>query len=138
MSENRRNDIYAVKYIAATDASYKKYPFYAFATVMGSLTDIEPLAKFVFEETLENNGQLFLQKFSALCADTSEAKRTELEQLTHIPLLLVLFYTNGERRVVGTPDRPVEMLMSEAGSPKVITLSFQRYCNQRAPLFQSF
>lgn len=138
MSENRRNEIYAVKYIVASGATYRKYPFYNFASVTGALNDIEPLVKFTWEEIEENHGRSWLQKFAAISGDTSSASRDNLERVTRTPVLLILYFTNGERRVVGTTERPVEMLMSETGNPKQITLSFQRYSEARAPLYQSF
>ena len=90
------------------------------------------------EEQLDPNGILATIKFTAICTDTSEVNRNQLNGICGIPILLKVDYSNEVSKLLGSIERPVILTYTESGSPSSFTLSFQRIDRGLSPLLKSF
>ena len=78
------------------------------------------------------------QQLSATVTDTSHNNIGKLRSTFLEPGIIVLTYTNGEKKVVGSGEFPVFVSFSISGSPATINLNFERDSPEAAKIFQSF
>jgi hypothetical protein len=91
-----------------------------------------------WKEKVEAVGKPVEQELKATVTDTSSTSERELRTLLGAEGILLLSFTNGETKVVGTDEFPVLISVERSGSPGMLTLSFKRLSPEPAKRLSSF
>lgn len=91
-----------------------------------------------WKEKMEVAGKPVEQELNATVTDTSRSSEKELRALFGAEGILLLTFTNGETRVVGTDEFPVLVSVERSGNPGTLTLSFKRLSPEPAKTLSSF
>lgn len=137
-TENKRAEIYSVSYLNASWGYPLTLHDKGIVILNATFTAIKGLQKISYEETADTLGTSTIQKFSASASDTSLENRTLLEKLCAMPIILLITYSNGVKKVLGSKERPIFLAFSNGGNPTAYSLTFQRMDRGSALLYQSF
>lgn len=89
-------------------------------------------------EIQEQVGKPIEQELKATVTDTSSIMESQLRTLFSVDGLVLISLTNGDKKVIGTGDFPVQMSMERSGDPGKLTLSFKRSSPEAAKNLTSF
>ena len=87
-----------------------------------------------FSEKKSESGDFINQEFDSVFTDTSETVTLDHRQLADTDAIILIKYSNGDVRVIGTDLAPVRCEVEEAGSPRTFRVSFRR----KSPEFSKF
>ena len=87
-----------------------------------------------FTEKRSESGDFINQEFDSVFTDTSETVTLDRRQLADTDAIILIKYSNGDVRVIGTDLAPVRCEVEEAGSPRTFRVSFKR----KSPEFSKF
>lgn len=104
--------------------------------VRGVFTKV-PISSGEWGET-EEAGYPVEQELEAVVTDTGSVRLAEIRTLFAEAGLLLLDFTNGDRRVAGTDEFPVQVNTQLGGSHASLTLSFKRDSPEPAKVYSSF
>ncbi|WP_337626273.1 hypothetical protein [Phocaeicola sp.] len=96
-----------------------------------------PVSSAEYGETGEA-GYPIEQELEAVVTDTSSAELNGLRTLFAEAGLVLLDFTNGERRVVGSDEFPVQVNTELSGTPATLSLTFKRDSPEPAKVYSSF
>ena len=87
-----------------------------------------------FTEKRSESGDFVNQEFDSVFTDTSETVTLNHRQLADTDAIILIKYSNGDVRAIGTDLAPVRCEVEEAGSPRTFRVSFRR----KSPEFSKF
>ena len=87
-----------------------------------------------FSEKRSESGDFINQEFDSVFTDTSGTATLDHRQLADTDAIILIKYSNGDVRVIGTDLAPVRCEVEEAGSPRTFRVSFRR----KSPEFSKF
>ena len=87
-----------------------------------------------FSEKKSESGDFINQEFDSVFTDTSETVTLDRRQLADTDAIILIKYSNGDVRAIGTDLAPVRCEVEEAGSPRTFRVSFRR----KSPEFSKF
>ena len=87
-----------------------------------------------FSEKRSESGDFINQEFDSVFTDTSETATLDHRQLADTDAIILIKYSNGDIRVIGTDLAPVRCEVEDAGSPRTFRVSFRR----KSPEFSKF
>ena len=133
---DKRSAICRLDFLPVSQATVIDQPGSRLIKVRGDFNPI-PIASGEFRET-EEQGELVEQELTAVVTDTGSGRLAEMRNLFAQDGLVLLTFTNGEQRVVGTDEFPVHVNAELSGSPQSLTLSFRRNSAEPAKKYSSF
>lgn len=133
---NKRAAIVQVAFYPLHSARVHYLPGRSHLSLSGSSHTFRPQTA-EFKETL-TQGDEVSQQFSAIITDVSLASSAGMRRNLSLPGLLLMIYSNSEKRVVGTDQFPVMITIEESGRPAQFKLSFKRTSPEPSKFFQSF
>lgn len=133
---DKRAAICRLDFLPIGQATVSNQPGSGSIKVRGSFNPI-PIASGEFRET-EEQGQPVEQELTAVVTDTGSGHLADIRQLFAQDGLVLLTFTNGEQRVVGTDEFPVHVNTELSGTPQTLTLSFRRNSAEPAKIYSSF
>lgn len=87
-----------------------------------------------FSEKRSESGDFINQELDSVFTDTSETATLDHRQLADTDAIILIKYSNGDVRAIGTDLAPVRCEVEEAGSPRTFRVSFRR----KSPEFSKF
>lgn len=133
---DKRSAICRLDFLPISQATVQNQPGNPTIQVRGSFNPV-PIASGEFRET-EEQGAPVEQELSAVVTDTGSDRLAEIRQLFAQDGLVLLTFTNGEQKLVGTDEFPVHVNAELNGSPQALTLSFTRLSAEPAKKYSSF
>ena len=133
---DKRAAICRLDFLPVSQATVIDQPGSRLIKVQGDFNPI-PIASGEFRET-EEQGELVEQELTAVVTDTGADRLAAIRDLFAQDGLVLLAFTNGEQRVVGTDEFPVHVNAELSGSPLALTLSFRRHSAEPAKKYSSF
>ena len=136
----KRNDkraaICRLSFLPIGQATVNDQPGSRTIKVRGDFNPV-PIVSGEFRET-EEQGEPVEQELTAVVTDTGADRLAAIRDLFAQDGLVLLAFTNGEQRVVGTGEFPVHVNAELSGSPQALTLSFRRNSAEPAKKYSSF
>lgn len=135
-TNNKHAQICKLEFVAIDDAVVINTPGSSYIKVSADWLDI-PIssAEFVEASSMDN---LIKQELKATITNTGASMRVILEESFAQYGLLRMTYTNGEQRILGTDQFPIEVQLEENGSPARFELIVSHESASKAKFFQSF
>ena len=87
-----------------------------------------------FSEKKSESGDFVSQEFESVYTDTSATATLNHRNLADTDAIILIKYSNGDVRVIGTDLAPVRCEVEDAGSPCTFRVSFRR----KSPEFSKF
>lgn len=135
---NKRATIVSLHFYPIVESTIVRcYPGRQILSVTGMAYSFRPQSA-EFKETLTQGSDEVSQQFSAIITDVSLASSAGMRRNLSLPGLLLMIYSNSEKRVVGTDQFPVMITLEESGRPAQFKLSFKRTSPEPSKFFQSF
>ena len=133
---DKRSAICRLDFLPISQATVKNRPGSNLIQVSGSFNPV-PISSGEFRET-EEQGAPVEQELQAVVTDTGSGRLAEIRELFAQDGLVLLTFTNGEQRIVGTDEFPVHVNAELSGSPQTLTISFRRDSAEPAKNYSSF
>ncbi len=133
---NKRAQIYKLEFCSLDNAVIHNIPSSRFIKVSADWFDI-PISTAEFTE-VPSADNMIEQELKGIITDTSAINRKELEEVLADYGILRCTYTNGVQRIIGTDQFPVEVELSENGSPARYELTVNHKSASKAKIYQSF
>lgn len=133
---DKRAQICAMDFIRLDAATVQNIPGSKTIHVSGPWVSL-PISQGEYKEKA-TSGDLVEQELKATLTDTGNEMAATLEGTQSVEGLILLTFTNGAHRVVGTDQFPVLLTLEESGSPAKFTLSFKRDSPEPAKILESF
>ena len=133
---NKRAQICKMSFISIDAAEIINYPGDIFIKVKGEWSVI-PISSGQFKEEYSPEA-ITEQELKVVVTDTGIDVSKKLRKMFSSYGLILLEFTNGDSKVVGTEDFPVVVILQESGSPAVFNLSFKRRSHEPAKYLKSF
>lgn len=134
--EDKRVQVCRMNYLPIKSASVRNHPGAKTIAVSGDWSPI-PIASGEFKEKVTESGTIE-QELKATVTNTGSNMSELLHDLLREEGLVILQFTNGVVRVVGTDEFPVLMNIEESGSVAAFNLSFKRNSPEPAKILKSF
>ena len=87
-----------------------------------------------FSEKKSESGDFVSQEFESVYTDTSATATLNHRNLADTDVIILIKYSNGDIRAIGTDLAPVRCEVEDAGSPRTFRVSFRR----KSPEFSKF
>ena len=129
-NKNKLSRICALAYAAVPDVLMVDYPG-NYAKCSGMFTEIA-FSEALFDESEPENGSPVKQTIDITLRGQSEESDAECTDIAGKYLLLKVAYTNGNVKLVGTPDNPVVLSAKTGGSPVETKLLCSRFSAEKA------
>ena len=133
---DKRASVCGLAFLPLSQATVRNFPGSPDIGVHGTFTPV-PVSSAEYGETGET-GSPIEQELEAVVTETSSAKLNELRTLFAEAGLVLLDFTNGERRVVGSDEFPVQVNTELSGTPASLSLTFKRDSPEPAKVYSSF
>lgn len=133
---DKRAALCGLSFLPLSAATVRNRPGSPTIEVQGTFTPV-PISSGEWGETGEA-GYPIEQELEAVVTDTSSARLDEIRTLFAESGLLLLDFTNGDRRVAGTGEFPVQVNTQLSGSPASLSLTFKRDSPEPAKVYSSF
>lgn len=135
--ENKRSQICGMSFLPLPDAEVINVPGSDKLQVHGTWMTVD-ISSGEWKESQEQVGKPIEQELKATVTDTSSVMESQLRTLFSVDGLVLINLTNGDKKVIGTGDFPVQMSMERSGDPGTLTLSFKRSSPEAAKNLTSF
>ena len=133
---DKRAAVCSLAFLPISQATVRNYPGSPGIEVQGTFTPV-PISSGEYRETGEA-GYPVEQELESVVTDTSSARLNEIRTLFAEAGLVLLDFTNGERRVVGSDEFPVQVNTELSGTPATLSLTFKRDSPEPAKVYSSF
>lgn len=133
---DKRASVCSLAFLPLSQATVRNFPGSPDIEVRGAFTPV-PVSSAEYSETGEA-GSPVEQELEAVVTGTSSAELSGLRTLFAEAGLVLLGFTNGDRRVVGTGEFPVQVNTELSGTPASLTLTFKRDSPEPAKVYSSF
>ena len=133
---DKRAALCGLSFLPLSRAAVRNRPGSPTIEVRGVFTKV-PISSGEWGET-EEAGYPVEQELEAMVTDTGSVRLAEIRTLFAEAGLLLLDFTNGDRRAAGTDEFPVQVNTQLGGSHASLTLSFKRDSPEPAKVYSSF
>lgn len=134
---DKRSQICGMSFLPLSDAEVINVPGSDKLQVHGTWITVG-ISSGEWTEIQEQVGKPIEQELKATVTDTSSIMESQLRTLFSVDGLVLISLTNGDKKVIGTGDFPVQMSMERSGDPGKLTLSFKRSSPEAAKNLTSF
>lgn len=124
-TNSKRSQVCGLSFLSVAAATVVNVPGQKNIQVSGSWIKID-ISSGEWKETVEYVGQPVAQELKATVTNTSVEYESSLRNLFSGTGLLLLQFSNTEKRVVGTDEFPVTVTVERSGDPGKIYLSCKR------------
>lgn len=136
-NQDLRNSICNIFYSPASECSMIDVPGQNWVQVTTSWKRLDYLSAELKEEE-PIKGEMINQEINIRVLGKSAEIDAELDNLLSKPVLLCLFYTNGENRILGNTENPVVLSQENSGILPGTNLFSKRTSAEKAKILQSF
>lgn len=137
MNQNdKRSSVCRLAFLPVALAKVTDKPGSMFIQVQGTFIPI-PISSAEFRET-EKQGTAVEQELKAAVTCTGSDCLASIRETFNQDGLILIGFTNGEQKIIGTDEFPVHVDTELSGTPKTLTLSFTRNSAEPAKVYSSF
>ena len=129
-NSDSRSDLQSVGYAHPANLTFVDYP----GSACECVGDFESIRYSVASLTEDDavNGDAIQQELSILVRGQNKETDDIVTQITGIPLILKLGFSNGDTKILGTKDNPVVLSSIKSESPLATTLTCSRLSAEKA------
>lgn len=124
-SNNKRAHITSVSVAEAIHSVIKTFPKIEYVNIIRAEWIKLPVTTPLFSES-DYTGSLCQQTFEAIITTFSQNQEKQLKLFCSKPLLLKIDYSNGESKLIGTPNVPVYLTLTSGNEYHQYIIKFKR------------